>query len=104
MAMRNSPKVLWTFCIPNVAEAYTGISGQLAKIFEGEVSKLRDEEKTKEQLIGELGELRQQVAEIETPEAMQNTVEEQIETSLRYGSYQYRAHYIRQRIRGLLWS
>ena len=65
---------------------------------------MRDEKKTKEQLIGELGELRQQVAEIETSEVLQNTVEEQIETSLRYGSYQYRAHYIRQRIRSLLWS
>ena len=76
----------------------------MAKIFEGEVSKLRDEKKTKEQLIGELGELRQQVAEIETSEALPNTAEKQIKTSLERGSYQYRAHYIRQRIRSLLWS
>ena len=102
--MTYSPKVLWTFCVPSVVEAYTGISGQLARTFEGEVSKLRDEEKTKEQIIDESGELCQQVTEVETSEAPQNTAEEQIETSLRYGSYQYRAHYIRQRIRSLLWS
>jgi len=102
--MTGSPKVLWAFYVPNVVEAYTRISGQLAKIFEGEVSKLRDEEKTKEQLIGELGELRQQVTGIETAEASQSAVEKQIKTSLGSGSYQSRAHYIRQRIRSLLWS
>ena len=102
--MTGSPKVLWAFYVPNVVEAYTRISGQLAKIFEGEVTKLSDEEKTKEQLVGELGNLRQRVTEMETSEALQNTAEEQMETSLRYGSYQYRAHYIRQRIRSLPWS
>ena len=65
---------------------------------------MSEEEKTKEQFIGGLGNLHQQVTETEGTEAPQDMAEEQIETGFGYGSYQYRARYIRQRIRSLPWS
>ncbi len=61
------------------------------------------EEKAEEQLINEVTELRRRLAELQALETTQGQTDDCPETDLRYRAFRYRAIYIRQRVRGLLW-
>ena len=63
---------------------------------------MKDEDKTKEQLITELMELRHRITELEVSGNQHYQAQEQLRVSAEYSVGQHRAHYIKQRIRSLL--